>query len=79
VIHYSVANIPGTVPRTSTFALTGATLPFIIQIANKGVEKALLEDKSLLAGLNSYQGKLTCEPVAKAMNMEYIPALQAFA
>jgi alanine dehydrogenase len=79
VIHYSVSNMPGVVPRTSTYALTGATLPYIVQIANKGVEKALREDTSLLAGLNTYRGKITCEPVAKAMNMDYIPALQAFA
>ena len=76
VIHYSVANMPAAVPRTSTYALTGVTLPYIIKIAGKGVQVALREDKSLLKGLNTYQGKITCEPVAKVMALEYIPAVQ---
>jgi len=74
VIHYSVANMPGAVPRTSTYALTGATLPYLLQIADKGPERALLDDKGFLAGLNTYQGKITCEPVAAALNVEYVPA-----
>jgi len=48
---YSLANMPGAVPRTSTFALTGVTLPYLLQIANKGVERAMRDDKSLLLGL----------------------------
>lgn len=76
VIHYSVANMPGAVPRTSTFALTGATLPYLLQIANKGPKQAMVEDPSLLAGLNTYQGRLTCEPVAQAMCMDYVPAIK---
>jgi alanine dehydrogenase len=71
VIHYSVANMPGAVPRTSTFALTGVTLPYLLQIANKGVERAMRDDKSLLLGLNTYQGKVTCKAVAEAMSLEY--------
>lgn len=76
VIHYSVANMPGAVPRTSTFALTGATLPYLLQIADQGPEKALLADPALLAGLNTYQGKLTCKPVAEAMEMDYFNPTQ---
>ncbi|WP_054957987.1 alanine dehydrogenase [Paenibacillus dakarensis] len=71
VVHYSVANIPGAVPRTSTFALESATLPYLVQIANKGVRKALLEDASLLKGLNTYAGKITCQPVAVSHGLEY--------
>jgi alanine dehydrogenase len=76
VIHYSVANMPGAVPRTSTWALTGATLPYILNIASKGVECALKEDNSLMAGLTTYRGKITCKPVAMAANMEYVPAIR---
>lgn len=74
VIHYSVANMPGAVPRTSTFALAGATLPYLKALADKGPERAMLDDIGLLAGLNTYRGKITCEPVAAAMNSEYAPA-----
>ena len=71
VIHYSVANMPGTVPRTSTFALVGATLPYLLELANKGVKKALEDDIPLLRGLNTYDGKLTCKAVADSLNMAY--------
>jgi alanine dehydrogenase len=71
VIHYSVANMPGAVPRTSTFALTGATLPYLVNLANKGVKKALTEDRALLKGLNTYNGFLTHKGVADSLNMEY--------
>jgi len=77
VIHYSVANMPGAVPKTSTYALTNLTLPFIINLAQKGVVNALKEDKALLAGLNTYQGKTTYEAVAKSMNLEYLSAEKA--
>ncbi|HBF35879.1 MAG TPA: alanine dehydrogenase [Firmicutes bacterium] len=79
VIHYSVANMPGAVPHTSTYALAGATLPYLIQLVNKGVQRAMVEDPGLLAGLNTYQGKITCEPVALAMNSEYAQALKLIA
>jgi alanine dehydrogenase len=59
VMHYSVANMPGAAPRTSTFALTGVTLPYLVEIANSGAEKAMLCDHSLLMGLNTYKGHIT--------------------
>lgn len=70
VIHYAVANMPGVVPRTSTIALTNATLPYMVSIANKGYKNALLENKSLLKGLNVIDGKVTFEAVAKAQGLE---------
>lgn len=75
VIHYSVANMPGAVPRTSTFALEAATLPYLLKITNKGVKQALLEDSCLRAGLNTYNGKVTCEPVAKSLGFEYVDSM----
>jgi alanine dehydrogenase len=72
VIHYSVANMPGAVPRTSTYALTGVTLPYLLQLANKGAEQAMLDDKALMLGLNTYDGNITCRAVAESMKMECI-------
>lgn len=72
VVHYCVANMPGAVPRTSTFALNNATLPFILRLANKGYKQALLDDQHLLAGLNVYRGKVTNEGVAQALNLPFI-------
>ncbi|WP_019615746.1 alanine dehydrogenase [Psychromonas ossibalaenae] len=72
VVHYCVANMPGAVPRTSTFALNNATLPYIIKLANEGYQKALSSDKGFLDGLNVINGKVTCESVAQALNMEYV-------
>jgi len=77
VVHYCVANMPGAVPRTSTFALNNATLPYIVSIANKGYKAALLEDKHLLNGLNVYQGKVTCRSVADSLGLEYVEPQQA--
>ena len=74
VIHYSVANMPGAVPHTSTWALTGVTLPYIVQIADKGVERALRESKPLALGLNTYGGHITYKAVADAMGKEYVSA-----
>lgn len=71
VLHYSVANMPGAVPRTSTLALTGATLPYALKIANLGAENACKADPALLKGLNTYQGKLTCKAVADAQGLAY--------
>ncbi|MGO2076415.1 MAG: alanine dehydrogenase, partial [Pseudoalteromonas sp.] len=71
VVHYCVANMPGAVPRTSTFALNNATLPFIINLANKGYKKALLDDEHFLEGLNVLKGKVTYKEVAEAFNMPY--------
>ena len=71
VIHYSVANMPGAVPRTSTLALTGATLPYALKLANMGAEAACKADKALLRGLNTYQGHLTFKAVADAQSLPY--------
>ena len=76
IIHYCVANMPGGVARTSTFALTNATLPFAVQLANKG-KKAMLDDGHLLNGLNVHAGKITFEAVAKDLGYDYVPAAEA--
>jgi alanine dehydrogenase len=77
VIHYCVANMPGAVPKTSAHALNNATLPFVLALAGKGWKRALAEDKHLLAGLNVWNGKITCEPVAKALGLPHTPASTA--
>jgi alanine dehydrogenase len=77
IIHYCVANMPGGVARTSTFALTNATLPFAVAIANKGARQAMLDDPHLLAGLNVHAGKVTYQAVAQDLGYEYVPAAQA--
>lgn len=74
IIHYSVPNIPGAVPRTSTFALTNVTLPYALRIANMGVEAAMKADIALKRGLNVYRGKLTIKAVADVQGLEYVPA-----
>ena len=71
VLHYCVANMPGAVPRTSTFALTNATLPYALTLANKGFERAIAEDSGLREGVNTYAGKLTYEAVAVSQNLDY--------
>jgi alanine dehydrogenase len=71
VVHYCVANMPGAVPRTSTFALTNVTLPYALQIANAGLEEAARANPGLMAGINTYEGKATCEPVAKSQGREF--------
>ena len=76
VIHYCVANMPGGVARTSTMALTHATLPFAVNLADKGLQ-ALVEDPHLRAGLNVHAGMVTCEPVAAALGYDYVEPLQA--
>lgn len=73
VLHYCVANMPGAVPRTSTFALTNATLPYALALANKGFETAIAEDAGLREGVNTYAGKLTYDAVAESQNLEYTP------
>lgn len=67
IVHYCVANIPGGVPRTSTYALNNATLPFVLQIADKGWRKALTHDEHLRRGLNVAFGAVTCPEVAEAL------------
>ena len=71
IVHYCVANIPGAVSNTSTQALVNRTLPYGLQLANKGVEAACKADKGLMLGLNTYEGKLTFAGVAEAFGMEY--------
>lgn len=73
VVHYCVTNMPGAVPRTSTFALTNATLPYVKALADHGVEKALTLDPHFAAGLNVYQGAITHEAVARALGLPYRP------
>jgi alanine dehydrogenase len=73
VVHYCVANMPGAVARTSTFALNHATLPFALALADKGWRDALADDPNLRAGLNVHDGKVTCEPVAAAHGLPYFP------
>lgn len=79
VVHYCVANMPGAVPRTSTFALNNATLPFVLSIVNKGVKKALLSDKHLLNGLNIHAGHVTYEAVASELGYTYVAPETALA
>ena len=73
-IFYCVANMPGSVPNTSTYALTNVTMPYAKAIANKGWKKAIADDKSLRLGLNVHEGLITYKAVADAFNLEYTPA-----
>jgi alanine dehydrogenase len=73
VVHYCVANMPGAVPRTSTFALNNATRPFVLTLADKGVRRALDEDVNLRNGLNVYEGAVTYRAVADAQGLPYMP------
>jgi len=72
VLHYGVANMPGAVPRTSTIALTNATLPYALKLANLGWQKALASDPGFLLGLNTHEGQMTCEPVARDQKLPYV-------
>lgn len=72
VVHYAVANMPGAVPRTSTYALTNATIPYALEIANKGVKRALSENKHLLKGVNVMNGYVTYEAVAKDLGYSFV-------
>jgi len=74
VIHYGVANMPGGVPTTSTLALTNATLPYVLKLANQGYQQALKESPALLRGLNIIGGKITHKKVAEAFGLDYHPA-----
>jgi alanine dehydrogenase len=77
VVHYCVANMPGGVPRTSTFALNKATLPYLVKLANKGYQKALSEDKNFLAGLNVHKGQVTYKAVADVFGHSYVSPEEA--
>ena len=72
ITHYCVANMPGAVPRTSTFALNNATMPYTLELADKGPERAVREDADLLNGLNTYKGRITCLPVAESQGREFV-------
>ncbi len=72
VLHYCVANMPGAVPRTSTFALSNATLPYVLQLADKGFEAAVADSPALEKGVNTYAGKLTYAAVADAFDMPFV-------
>jgi len=74
VVHYCVTNMPGAVPRTSTFALNNATLPFILSLVTKGLKNALLSDPHLCDGLNVHQGQVTYEAVARDLGYDYVSA-----
>jgi len=76
VIHYAVANIPGAVPMTSTQALANSTLPYAVNIANKGWKQALRDDKGLAEGLNTVLGKVTFKAVAEAQKLEFTPVAE---
>lgn len=69
IVHYCVANIPGAYPRTSTYALTNATFPYVLQMADKGYEKAMEENETLRKGLNLIDGKVVCSGVAKSFGL----------
>lgn len=74
VVHYAVGNMPGAVPRTSTIALTNVTVPYILQVANKGYEQAFQDNPSLYKGLNVIDGSVVFEGVAKAHNLPFVSA-----
>jgi alanine dehydrogenase len=73
IVHYGVANMPGAVGRTSTFALTNVTFPYLLKIANLGILDAFTRDPILLSGLNLYKGNLICKPVGDSLNIPCVP------
>jgi alanine dehydrogenase len=77
VVHYSVANMPGAVPRTSTIALTNSTLTYVEMLAKKGWKKAVQDDPALAKGVNILDGKITYEAIAQAHNLEFVPLKKA--
>jgi alanine dehydrogenase len=77
VVHYAVANMPGAVPRTSTIALTNVTVPYALQIANKGVEAAIGDNPALAKGVNVANGSITYEAVAKDLGYDYVAPMEA--
>jgi alanine dehydrogenase len=79
VTHYCVANMPGAVPITSTYALTNATMPYVVKLATEGVHRALGSDPGFMKGLNVAAGRLTYEPVARDQGLEYTPPEDALA
>ncbi|HWQ61591.1 MAG TPA: alanine dehydrogenase, partial [Negativicutes bacterium] len=77
VVHYAVANMPGAVARTSTFALTNATIDYALQIANKGYLQAVKDNPGLAKGVNVVNGKVTYQAVAEALGLKYTPLTEA--
>jgi alanine dehydrogenase len=77
VVHYCVANMPGGVARTSTFALNNATMPFVVELADKGYKQAMRDDPHLKAGLNVHRGRVTYEAVAQDLDLDYQPVDEA--
>jgi alanine dehydrogenase len=77
ITHYCVANMPGAVPITSTYALTNATLPYVLSVADNGVEKAIARDQGLRPGVNVAAGKVTHAAVAEGVGAEYVPVEEA--
>jgi alanine dehydrogenase len=73
VLHYGVTNMPGAVPRTSTFALTNATLPYLLKLTERGIKGAIEADPSLTTGVNTHRGRITNRAVAKALGMDFTP------
>ena len=78
VVHYCVANMPGAVANTSTFALNNVTLPYVCAIADKGYRQACLDDPHLMAGLNVHRGRITHAAVARDLGLPYTPARKRF-
>jgi alanine dehydrogenase len=79
VVHYCVPNMPGAVSQTSTWALTNTTMAYAVKIAEHGLVAAAKKDKALEKGINTYQGHVTCEPVAQAHKMEFVPTSKLLA
>ena len=79
ITHYCVANMPGAVPITSTYALTNATMPFVVRLADEGVQRALAADPGFMDGLNVAAGRLCYEPVARDQGLEHTPPADALA
>ncbi|MGE3857191.1 MAG: alanine dehydrogenase, partial [Dehalococcoidia bacterium] len=79
VVHYAVPNMPGSVPQTASRVLSALTLPYVLAIANLGVEEAIRRDAALAHGVNTYRGAITHPAVAQALSLPYVPLEQAMA
>jgi alanine dehydrogenase len=78
ITHYCVTNMPGAVPVTSTYALTNATMPYVLHLASAGVVRAIAESPGLKMGVNIVGGQVTYRPVAEAVGVPYVPVEEAF-
>jgi alanine dehydrogenase len=72
VVHYGVTNMPGAVPRTSTYGLSNATLPYALLLADEGLEEAIRQDEALARGVNTFQGNVTYQAVAQAFDLDFV-------